>query len=95
MYLTLRQNCFKLNTFVYMMGLVMMVMYFVVGLGVVAWFVISNQEHTKTVMKLQDISTTNLYTMNRSLVVLGIVLVISLLGLVTCLVLVLGVMLWA
>ena len=74
--LTIKQRkCFKLNTFVYITTLLMMVSYILVGVGAVAWFVLTQQE-TETV--------------KTSVIILGSLLVTCLLGLFSCLLLIMG-----
>ena len=82
MYVTFRNPCFTLVSFVSIMGLVMMTLYMMMGLGVVVWFVLTHSTSQKSVTQI---------SLNDSLIILGIVLVVSLVGLVTSLLVVVGV----
>ena len=89
MYVTLRQSCFKLDTFVYMVGLVMMILYLVLGVSSVVWFVFSQSQQSELQSGHSDQS--NIESMKTSLMIMGILLVISLVGVLTSLLLSLGV----
>jgi hypothetical protein len=91
MHLTVRQTCFKLDTVVFIIGLVMMMIYLVVGVGGVVWFVTSYSDESEMVMKKTDFYNMKLKSMRSSLILMTMIMVISLVGLVTCLLLVMGV----
>ena len=91
MYIRFRHNCFKLEPFVYIVGLILMIVYLVLGVSGVVWFVYSQTEQSKIVRQIIDHNDITTRNMKSSLIVMGTVLVISLVGLLTCLLLVMGV----
>ena len=91
MYIGFRHQCFNLESFLFSMGLIMMMVYLVSGVSGVVWFVLSQAEPSTTVTRSNDVNDINMKSMRKSLVIMGTVLVTSLVGLVTCLLLVMGV----
>ena len=91
MQLVLRRNCCKLETAVYAIGIILTTTYLVVGLGGVIWFVLCHMEDSEVMTKLKELYLLKMETMMDSLAVMGAVLVVTFMGLLTCLLLILGV----
>ena len=91
MQLVLRRNCCKLETAVYAIGIILTTIYLVVGLGGVIWFVLCHMEDSEVMSRLKELYLLKMETMMDSLAVMGAVLVITFMGLLTCLLLILGV----
>ena len=91
MQLVLRRNCCKLETAVYAIGIILTTIYLVVGLGGVIWFVLCHMDDSEVMTKLKELYLLKMETMMDSLAVMGAVLVITFMGLLTCLLLILGV----
>jgi len=92
MYVSLRPGCCKLDTFVYCVGLVLTVLYLLAGLSGVVWFVLCHSDDTPPpLMEMTELYLTKMASMRDSLAIMGGGLVVSFLGLLTCLLLVVGV----
>ena len=91
MQLVLRHNCCKLETSVYVIGIILTTLYLALGLGGVIWFVLCHMEESEVMTRLKELYILKMETMMDSLAVMGAVLVITFLGLLTCLLLILGV----
>ena len=85
----MRLQCCKLYTAVYSIGLCLTALYSLAGVCIVVWFIVCNYEddfhHTR------HHHTLRMESMLGSLAVMGSVLVIATIGLVSCLLLILGV----
>ena len=91
MHLVLRHNCCKLETAVYVIGIILTTLYLAVGLGGVIWFVLCHMDESEVMTRLKELYILKMETMMDSLAVMAAVLVITFLGLLTCLLLILGV----
>ena len=91
MQLIVRPSCCQLETAVYSLGLVLTAVYLLVGLGGVVWFVLGHTDDSAVVVEMRDLYMMRMETMMGSLALMGAVLVITFIGLLTCLLLILGV----
>ena len=83
-------SCCKLETAVYCVGLCLTAVYLLVGVGGVVWVVLCNSDASPLVMEMRDLYMMRMETMMGSLALMGTVLVIAFIGLLTCLLLILG-----
>merc|ERR1719422_690724 len=81
--LVLRHNCCKLETSVYVIGIILTTLYLALGLGGVIWFVLCHMEESEVMTRLKELYILKMETMMDSLAVMGAVLVITFLGLLT------------
>ena len=91
MQLFLSQKCCKLETAVYSLGLVLTAVYLLVGLGGVVFFLLCHTDEYVMVVEMRYLYMMRMGTMLGSLTLMGAVLVITFLGLLTCLLLIMGV----
>ena len=91
MQLVLRRNCCKLETAVYAIGLILTALYLLAGLGGVVWFVLGHLQGGQVMTAMRELQLVRMETMMDSLAIMGAVLVVTFIGLLTCLLLILGV----
>ena len=91
MKISMVSGCYKLDTAVCCIGLCLTVLYLLLGLGSVVWLVLCNTDTTSMVMEIREAYMMRMQTMMGSLALMGTVLVIAFIGLLTCLLLILGV----
>ena len=84
-------TCCKLDTAVFYIGLGLTAAYLIVGLGSVVWFVLDNSDQATVGVDMSDLYMMRMKTMMGSLALVGTVLVIAFIGLLTCLLLILGI----
>ena len=91
MKLLVMPRCCKLDTAVYSLGLCLTAVYLLLGLGSVVWFVLCMHDHDIMNMDLTQLYMVRVETMMGSLAVMGTILVMAFIGLLCCLLLILGV----
>ena len=91
MKISLIPGCYKLDTAVCCVGLCLTAVYLLLGLGSVVWLVLCNSDTPSLVMEIREAYMMRMQTMMGSLVLMGTVLVIAFIGLLTCLLLILGI----
>ena len=83
--------CISLDTTVYSLGLALTCVYLLLGLGGVVWFVLSYTEDGLMEVEGRHLYLVHMDTMLGSLAKMAVILVVTFLGLLTCLLLILGV----
>ena len=84
-------SCCKLDTAVFYAVLGLTAVYLLVGLGSVVWFVLGNTDQASVGVEISNLYRIRMKTMMGSLALMGTLLVTAFIGLLTCLLLILGI----